>query len=214
MKLSSSLHAIVFLTVFGRCVAHELVAVKESSGEDDEVVYVSPDCAAVLLVTGGACGALFSVVFVNTLLSLLGFTSIGPQAGSFAAWWQSTFHFMGPGSIFASLQSIAMTGTGAKLTISGALVGGATSASMFQEVCTKVDSVDPNSAEGTMIGALRTSIEGGEVVWRNVLLATDFATGIAKDTAKAFVEGWQTYMEGVRQREMERKQQRDTEREQ
>mmetsp|Transcript_11117 Transcript_11117/g.16214 ORF Transcript_11117/g.16214 Transcript_11117/m.16214 type:complete len:209 (+) Transcript_11117:99-725(+) len=206
---SSPFALFVMLFVLGQCIATDDTILVDST---DAKIYVSPDCAAVLLAAGGTC--VLSWAFIDVLLYLLGFTEVGPEAGSFAAWWQSTFHFMGPGSIFASLQSIAMTGTGAKLTISGALVGGATSASMFQEVCTKVDSVDPNSAEGTMIGALRTSIEGGEVVWRNVLLATDFATGIAKDTAKAFVEGWQTYMEGVRQREMERKQQRDTEREQ
>lgn len=42
------------------------------------------------------------------LLGLIGFTSIGPAAGSLAAFWQSCIGLVSAGSFFAFLQSFAM----------------------------------------------------------------------------------------------------------
>ncbi|KAK6512974.1 hypothetical protein TWF506_009136 [Arthrobotrys conoides] len=44
------------------------------------------------------------------ILSAVGFSSVGPVAGSYAAAWQSSIGVVQAGSTFAALQSAAMTG--------------------------------------------------------------------------------------------------------
>lgn len=53
-----------------------------------------------------------SIPFLATLLEYLGFFSIGPVAGSLAAWFQAAFYgaAVPAGGLFAGLQSLAMGG--------------------------------------------------------------------------------------------------------
>ena len=54
------------------------------------------------------------------LLSQIGFKSIGPEAGSLAAYWQSLYGDVKAGSLFAWCQSMAMGGETATLGIAAA----------------------------------------------------------------------------------------------
>lgn len=59
-----------------------------------------------------------------------------------------TFPLIAKGSLFAVLQSIAMSGAnaGVGMIFAGAAAGGSLSASMIKQLCTTVDSVDPQSS--------------------------------------------------------------------
>ena len=76
------------------------------------------DGAAVTAVSAGTAGV---------GVSIAGFSSIGPVAGSVAAGWQASMGAVAAGSWFATLQSAAMTTVagvaGAPVLIGGAVVG-------------------------------------------------------------------------------------------
>ncbi|KAJ4381212.1 hypothetical protein N0V86_003561 [Didymella sp. IMI 355093] len=84
-----------------------------------------PKEAATLL----AClaSALIAITLTPTMLGLIGFTPIGPAAGSIAASLQSAMGPVAAGSAFATLQSAAMGGYGAiivdAMTATGAVTG-------------------------------------------------------------------------------------------
>jgi len=69
---------------------------------------ISRECAAVLLIGGGAAGATVAAAFVPTVLALVGFSGVGVTGGSYAASWQSSMGAagIGAGTLFASLQSM------------------------------------------------------------------------------------------------------------
>ena len=127
-----------------------------ADGED--CVHISPKCAAVLFaggtVVGGTTVAALSAL-VGPVLALLGFELVGVEAGSFAAWWQSTFPLVEKGSTFSALQSIAMKGVGSTVMAgSGSIGGGAFAATKIHELCTGVDGIDPESNEGKFVSTL------------------------------------------------------------
>lgn len=83
-------------------VADADVEVEYQEPEIDEVqVQVSTECA-VVLVTGGLIVGGVAIAAAETLagmlLNVIGFASIGVEAGSTAAWWQSTFPLVRAGS--------------------------------------------------------------------------------------------------------------------
>ncbi|KAF2116674.1 hypothetical protein BDV96DRAFT_32165 [Lophiotrema nucula] len=51
-------------------------------------------------------------LLLKLLLGWVGFTAVGPAAGSFAAWWQSLLGPIASGSWFATFQSAGMGGHG------------------------------------------------------------------------------------------------------
>ncbi|RDB27540.1 hypothetical protein Hypma_003816 [Hypsizygus marmoreus] len=78
----------------------------------DKVSENSPDTqfAGVVL---GVIGAAMALMVKS--LALIGFSAGGPIAGSIAAAWQASIGNVVAGSVFALLQSIAMTGAGAPI---------------------------------------------------------------------------------------------------
>lgn len=127
---------------------------EQSSNTDDndeeEDVTISNECAAALLTGGGIFGAGAASVLWPKFLAAIGFTSIGVSAGSFASWWQSTMPLVAKNSLFAVLQSIAMTGAGGYTTVAiGSSLGGAASIKFLKSFCANVDeSVEKQSAAG------------------------------------------------------------------
>ena len=120
-----------------------------SVGNNDEV-FVSPRCARVLLVGGGVMGTAATWTLSRTVLSIIGFTSTGVASGSFAAWWQSTMtKGIAAGSIFATLQSISMSGVGQTVLISSS-IGGAIAANKIKYVCEQIDKVDTEEISSTV----------------------------------------------------------------
>ncbi|KAJ7561606.1 hypothetical protein O6H91_03G035600 [Diphasiastrum complanatum] len=88
-----------------------------------------------VLVTATSCGAalLGGAKVATAALSYSGFTSVGPAAGSYAAAWMSSIASASggavpAGSVFATIQSLAMTQAagvlGATTLIGGGLLGG------------------------------------------------------------------------------------------
>ncbi|RSL58457.1 hypothetical protein CEP53_006128 [Fusarium sp. AF-6] len=59
--------------------------------------------------------------FILPVLNAIGFTPIGPLAGSAAALWQSTIGSVPAGSVFAFLQSITM---GKEAVVAGKVAAG------------------------------------------------------------------------------------------
>ena len=125
------------------------VALAESANEyvdpmpDPNEQNISPDCAAVVLTSGGILGAIAAAPIYTLVLNILGFTAVGVEAGSFAAWWQSTMPLVASGSLFASLTSIAMTGGVGGVgvaTVGGLLgVGAGAGAVHFAGLCRAID---------------------------------------------------------------------------
>jgi hypothetical protein len=74
------------------------------------------------LVTAGVVGAAATGGFllVPPLLSVAGFTAIGPAAGSFAASWMSSIGVVQAGSAYGVIQSVAMGGAYATTVQGGA----------------------------------------------------------------------------------------------
>ncbi|KAN0137750.1 hypothetical protein V8E53_004234 [Lactarius tabidus] len=79
-------------------------------------------------VLGIAAGIVSGVVFLplvaKVVLGWIGFSAIGPVAGSLAALIQAAIGNVAAGSFFAALQSIAMGGLGGVLSAVGGVVGG------------------------------------------------------------------------------------------
>ena len=76
----------------------------------------SPLLAAV--VTGAA------VTFgAPVVLGYVGFSAVGPVAGTAAAAWQASIGSVAAGSLFATLQSTAMAGVAATTTAASGAVG-------------------------------------------------------------------------------------------
>jgi hypothetical protein len=81
------------------------------------------------IVAGGAVVSIGSYFFVApVVLSAVGFTTIGPAAGSYAASWMSSIGVVQAGSIYSGIQSVAMGGAYATTVngTTGAVLGGAT----------------------------------------------------------------------------------------
>mmetsp|Transcript_26986 Transcript_26986/g.31883 ORF Transcript_26986/g.31883 Transcript_26986/m.31883 type:complete len:264 (+) Transcript_26986:136-927(+) len=129
-------------------------------GEDLETddVTVSDKCAAVLLVSGSAIGAGLAYAITPVALCSAGFCPTGVTGSSFAAWWQSTMPLIVKGGFFANLQAVAMAGAGAKITVTGAAVGGKVSATYLRNLCGFVDETDPESKWGLAFGASLTGV--------------------------------------------------------
>lgn len=61
-------------------------------------------------ITAGILIAIAVAVLWPFVLKALGFGQLGPVAGTFASWWQSTFAgFVPAGSLFSSLQALGMS---------------------------------------------------------------------------------------------------------
>lgn len=126
----------------------------------NDEVKVSPKCAALLLVGGGVAGGTAAVVVTNMLMPMwlcyTGFCAAGVQSGSLAAWWQSTMPLVASGSMFATLQSIAMGSGGVFVNMGssaafGAAMGAAGATNHLRDFCQMIDQVDPDTVSGTAI---------------------------------------------------------------
>lgn len=100
---------------------NNIVDVGEPENPEEKIV-VSPLAASVLLVLLGGIGGVTATLLVSTVLWCIGFTAVGVSGGSYAAAWQSSIGSVAAGSLFASLTSIAMSGTSAAIFVPGALL--------------------------------------------------------------------------------------------
>ena len=91
-------------------------------------VEIIPETASILMVGGGLLGAAAAYILTSVVLGFMGFSSVGPAANSFASWWQSIMPLVAKGSLFATLQSIAIGGAGSGVITVGATLGGAATA--------------------------------------------------------------------------------------
>ena len=118
--------------------------------EDAASVLVSPDCAAVLLVTGQAAGGT-AVYLFDPLLDSVDFAATGIAGASFASWWQSAAPEFDGSGLFDSLRSIAAGPPGGSRATIESAMGGARTATLLREACAKIDGVPPDSAIGKMV---------------------------------------------------------------
>lgn len=161
----------------------------EPSTNDEKEVLISPECAVVLITAGATAGTAASIVLAGPVLSLFGFTSVGVAQGSFAAWWQSTLPLIKAGSLFASLQSVAMSGVGSTVLITSS-VGGAVAASKLSGFCEMIDKIDPDSQEGKIISSLvvgANNLESVTTVFKEEVLPKITPS---EDTTKVWKDGF------------------------
>lgn len=160
------------------------------STNDEQELHISPEYAVVLLTAGAAAGTAASILLAGPVLSLFGFTSVGVAQGSFAAWWQSTLPLIKAGSLFASLQSIAMSGVGSTVLITSS-VGGAVAASKLSGFCEMIDEIDPESQEGKVISSLVVGANNLETV--STIFKEEVLPKItpSEDTQKVLKDGWE-----------------------
>ena len=124
--------------------------------EGPQTVKVTPQCAAVLLVGGGAVGAAVAATVLPALMYIAGFSSGGVLANSFAASWQSTMPLVAQGSLFALLQSAAAGGVGSTVVISAAAIGSTSGMLVMERTCSAIDNVPAGSAEAALVRTLVT----------------------------------------------------------
>ena len=158
-----SSHLLILTLLVVLCTAEKCDYTKESfPGEEYVSVDVSPECAALLLVGGGVAGSAATLAVTNLLMPMWlcssGFCAAGVKSGSLAAWWQSTMPLIASKSIFATLQSIAMSAGGVGFSTSstaalGAALGGAAGAAYLGEFCQMVDQIEPSTVAAEAIKA-------------------------------------------------------------
>ncbi len=132
---------VAFLCFCGVCNGRYTYTTQKE--EEEDAIHISPKCAAVLVTAGASGGGALAYTLSPAVLCKAGFCSAGVSSSSFASWWQSTMPLVQAGSIFATLQSIAMGGVGTKVVVAGSVLGGNLSMKYLQFLCDYVD--DPDS---------------------------------------------------------------------
>jgi len=129
-------------------------------GKDVEVD-ISPRCAAVLLSGGALGGAGLAYAVTPAALCTAGFCPAGVSGASFASWWQSTMPLVASGSLFTTLQSVAMGGVGTKMAVTASMIGGAWSARYLEDLCAYVD--DPASNMAPVFDRTLVAVRGAHI---------------------------------------------------
>lgn len=206
---ASRLVVLALLVVSGKTVPshaeEETCRPTESHTEPPEqTVEVSPKCAALVLVGGGVAGSAAAVAVTNLLTSSLwlcsvGFCAAGVQAGSLAAWWQSTLPLIASGSLFATLQSIAMGGTAVVMTtsstaVAGAALGAGASLAALSELCRMVDELEAGS--GTAV-ALQANLELVRGLSRTTTATVPYVKQVTKVVNEHLSNAWTELWEFV-----------------
>jgi len=125
--------------------------------------YLNP---LALGAVGAIGGAILAPLLVTAGLGVLGFSVAGPVAGTAAAAWQAGIGNVAAGSLFAGIQSVAVTGAlPAAVTFVGAGVGGLGGAAVgTTTVGASVVNMTANAASavysgvGTAAGGLRANV--------------------------------------------------------
>ena len=86
--------------------------------------YVIPKPCLPLMVIAGVTGGVISAGAASLLIAILGFTGIGPAAGSVAGSWQAAAGAVTAGSLLSTLQSAAMGGYGVWVLINTGVATG------------------------------------------------------------------------------------------
>eukprot|EP00798_Chlamydomonas_sp_ICE-L_P030714 gene30714-35742_t len=171
--------------------------------EQDATVHFSPECAAVLLlVSTGIGGGVAMTVMPMAGLGMCaasGFCAVGPTAGSFAAWWQSTMlGGASAGSLFSILQSIAMKKVGVSTTVViGGMLGGSVGAGYINNFCGYIDEVDPKTKTGVFIQLATAGVE--KTAQGVVYLGKQYSKHVQPRVARAYdglLSGWKSVKEG------------------
>jgi len=93
-----------------------------------------------------ATAAAVGTVGIPALLASMGFTTTGITAGSWAAWYQSTY---GIGTAFSWLQSVSMTGTAAAAVTKLGVAAAAVKSYFFGSDCKKTSAKDDQCKKKT-----------------------------------------------------------------
>mmetsp|Transcript_65278 Transcript_65278/g.76682 ORF Transcript_65278/g.76682 Transcript_65278/m.76682 type:complete len:587 (-) Transcript_65278:5-1765(-) len=127
---------------------------------EETTVLVSPECAAVILVSGASVGGSLAYTTVAPFLSNLGLKSTGTTPDSFASWWKSTMLLMVKGELFATLQSIATSRDGGSgKVVVGSVLGGTVAAKKLEKFCAVINAVEPASVSGTIIALVMDLVQ-------------------------------------------------------
>mmetsp|Transcript_61790 Transcript_61790/g.145681 ORF Transcript_61790/g.145681 Transcript_61790/m.145681 type:complete len:306 (+) Transcript_61790:97-1014(+) len=152
-------------------------------------VLVSPQCATVVMVTSGVLGAAVAWILTPVVLWMAGFAEIGVAEGSYAAAWQSTMPLVAKRSLFAALQSAAMSGVGATTLFSAAALGGAAGAGLIGAICKGVDNLKPGSPGHQVVQFVHSAVLDAEPIISN---ATKSAKSEVNQVAAAlYASGWE-----------------------
>lgn len=125
------------------------------------------------------------------ILAAMGFSAVGPVAGSLAAGWQAGIGSVAAGSLFAFLQSAAMGGAAIGLFAGIGVVGPLVA---FAGAGARVDAVREKAAEiGEIIS--ENSVKAGEAMKDGAILA-GLAVAIGAIQMGKKVGGWWGKMKG------------------
>ena len=97
--------------------------------------YVIPKPCLPLMVIAGVTGGVISAGAASLLIAILGFTGIGPAAGSVAGSWQAAAGAVTAGSLLSTLQSAAMGGYGVWVLITTGVATGPVVAAAAYAFC-------------------------------------------------------------------------------
>ena len=114
MKMIGKSVLVIFVFLCGLGVEAQFThrqTVEEDGTFTEDHIFISPKCAAVI-ISGGALGGDGLAYAITPALCTARFCQAGVTPSSFASWWQSTMPLIKGGSLFATLQSIAMGGVG------------------------------------------------------------------------------------------------------
>ena len=170
MLLSLLLVTILTLHQASLAVSINLDSQTNSSFQDNpDAVVVSPKCATVLLVGCGVVGAAAAATVLPAVLYIIGFSSEGVLAGSFAASWQAVMPIIARGSLFSLLQSTAAGGMGSAALISSAVIGSTAGVLLLEKTCPAIDKIPAGSVEQSLVDTIANMYALGTKVAPNVI---------------------------------------------
>ena len=186
---------------------HRQTTEEEEDGTfEEDHIFISPKCAAVI-ISGGALGGAGLAYAITPALCTAGFCQAGVTQSSFASWWQSTMPLIKGGSLFATLQSIAMGGVGTNVVVSGSVLGGTVGMPYVTQFCAYVD--DPNSSMAPAFDATLAAVKNAKSVAdkataaclssESCTAAADFAQATSETLSSSVSSIWSYIQDGVGQ---------------
>ena len=132
---------------------------KNARGENTyKQIEISPNCAAVALVGGGAIKGAEVIGFSSSYL----ITQLGTAGQVVATWWNATMSLIDNGNFIERFHSIALSSK--KQYVWEHDLGGPVNAECFKIVCKYIDEVDPETSAGKAVDVILRVVQGSSTL--------------------------------------------------